>query len=61
MVRQASVSDGSEVKTVVANGKVLKLSYRFTLLDYETIIEAVQLLSERLADYMMTAVKIIHI
>jgi 5-methylthioadenosine/S-adenosylhomocysteine deaminase len=52
-------SDGSEVKTVVANGKILKLDYRFTLLDYETIISDVQLLSEMLRDYMMTAKKII--
>ena len=51
-------SDGSEVRTVIANGKVLKLDYRFTLLDYETIIGEVQLLSEMLTDYMQTAKKI---
>jgi 5-methylthioadenosine/S-adenosylhomocysteine deaminase len=51
-------SDGSEVKTVVANGKVLKLDYRFTLLDFETIVKEVQLLSEMLTDYMKTARKI---
>jgi 5-methylthioadenosine/S-adenosylhomocysteine deaminase len=51
-------SDGSEVKTVVANGKVLKLDYRFTLLDFETIIKEVQLLSEMLIDYVTTARKI---
>ena len=51
-------SDGSEVKTVIANGKVLKLDYKFTLLDFETIIKEVQLLSEMLVDYMKTARKI---
>jgi 5-methylthioadenosine/S-adenosylhomocysteine deaminase len=51
-------SDGSEVRTVIANGKVLKLDYRFTLLDYETIVKEVQLLSEMLAEYMITAKKI---
>jgi hypothetical protein len=51
-------SDGSEVKTVVANGKILKLDSRITLLDYETIIGEVQLLSEMLTDYMKTARKI---
>jgi cytosine/adenosine deaminase-related metal-dependent hydrolase len=51
-------SDGSEVKTVVANGKVLKLDYRFTLLDFDTITSDVQLLSEMLTDYMKTAEKI---
>ena len=51
-------SDGSEVKTVIANGKVLKLDYQFTLLDYETIVEEVQLLSEMMAEYMLTAKKI---
>jgi 5-methylthioadenosine/S-adenosylhomocysteine deaminase len=51
-------SDGSEVKTVIANGKVLKLDYQFTLLDFETIVKEVQLLSEMLADYMITANKI---
>ena len=51
-------SDGSEVKTVVANGKVVKLDYRFTLLDYDTIIGDVQLLSEMLTEYMKTAKKI---
>ena len=51
-------SDGSEVKTVVANGKIVKLNYRFTLLDYETIVGDVQLLSEMLKDYMKTAKKI---
>jgi len=51
-------SDGSEVKTVVANGKVLKLDYRFTVLDFETIVKEVQLLSEMLTDYMTTAGKI---
>ena len=52
-------SDGSEIKTVIANGEVLKLDYRFTLLDFETIVKEVQLLSEMLADYMITAKKII--
>jgi 5-methylthioadenosine/S-adenosylhomocysteine deaminase len=51
-------ADGSEVKTVVANGKVVKLDYRFTLLDFETIVKDVQLLSEMLTDYMMAAKKI---
>ena len=51
-------SDGSEVKTVIANGKVLKLDYQYTLLDFETIVKEVQLLSEMLADYMITAKKI---
>ena len=51
-------SDGSEIKTVIANGKVLKLDYRFTLLDFETIVKEVQLLSEMLADHMITARKI---
>ena len=51
-------SDGSEIKTVIANGKILKLDYRFTLLDFKTIVEEVQLLSEMLADYMITAKKI---
>jgi 5-methylthioadenosine/S-adenosylhomocysteine deaminase len=51
-------SDGSEIKTVVANGKVVKLDYRFTLLDFETIVKDVQLLSEMLTDYMKTAKKI---
>ena len=51
-------SDGSEVKTVIANGKVLKLDYRFILLDFETIIKEVQVLSEMLVDYMKTARKI---
>ena len=51
-------SDGSEIKTVIANGKILKLDYRFTLLDFETIVKEVQLLSEMLTDYMITAKKI---
>ena len=51
-------SDGSEVKTVIANGKVLKLDYRFALLHYETIIGDVQLLSKTLTNYMKTAKKI---
>jgi hypothetical protein len=51
-------SDGSEIKTVIANGKILKLDYRFTILDYETIVKEVQLLSEMLTDYMTTARKI---
>ncbi len=51
-------SDGSEVKTVIANGRVVKFDYRFTLLDFETIVREVQLLSEMLADYMITAKKI---
>jgi 5-methylthioadenosine/S-adenosylhomocysteine deaminase len=51
-------SDGSEVKTVVANGKILKLDSRITLLDYDTIIGDVQFLSEMLTDYMKTARKI---
>jgi len=51
-------SDGSEVKTVVANGKVLKLDYKFTLLDFETIVKEVQLLSEMLTDHMVAAKKI---
>ena len=32
-------SDGSEVKTVVANGKVLKLDYRFTLLMLKQLLK----------------------
>jgi 5-methylthioadenosine/S-adenosylhomocysteine deaminase len=51
-------ADGSEVKTVVANGKIVKLDYRFTELDYKTIVSEVQLLSEMLVDYMKTAPKI---
>jgi 5-methylthioadenosine/S-adenosylhomocysteine deaminase len=51
-------SDGSEVKTVVANGKVVKLDDRFILLDAETIANEVQLLSELLAEYMKTAKQI---
>jgi 5-methylthioadenosine/S-adenosylhomocysteine deaminase len=51
-------SDGSEIKTVIANGKVLKLDYRFMLLDFETIVKEVQLLSEMLIDYVTTAKKI---
>ena len=51
-------SDGSEVKTVVANGKILKLDYQFIVLEFETIVKEVQLLSEMLTDYMITAGKI---
>jgi hypothetical protein len=51
-------SDGSEIKTVIANGKVVKLDYTFTLLDFETIFRDVQVLSEMLTDYMTTAKKI---
>jgi hypothetical protein len=51
-------SDGSEIKTVIANGKVLKLDYRFTHLDFETIVKDVQVLSEMLSDYVTTAKKI---
>ncbi len=51
-------SDGSEVKTVIANGRIVKLDYQFTVLDFETIVEEVQLLSEMLADYITTAEKI---
>ena len=51
-------SDGSEIKTVVANGKVLKLDYRFTRLDFDTVIREVQALSEMLAEHMTTARKI---
>jgi len=43
---------------VVANGKVVKLDYRFTVLDFETIVGEVQVLSEMLTDYMLTAKKI---
>jgi 5-methylthioadenosine/S-adenosylhomocysteine deaminase len=51
-------TDGSEVKTVIGNGKILKLDYTFTILDVETILNDVQVLSEMLADYMITAEKI---
>ena len=34
------------------------LIYRFTLLDFKTIVREVQLLSEMLTDYMKTARKI---
>jgi 5-methylthioadenosine/S-adenosylhomocysteine deaminase len=51
-------SDGSEVKTVLANGKIVKLDYRFTLLDAGTIGKEAQVLSEMLIDYMNTAGKI---
>ena len=43
---------------MIANGKVLKLDYRFTLLDFETIVKDVQVLSEMLSDYVTTAKKI---
>ena len=51
-------SDGSEVKTVIANGRFVKSDYKFTLPDFETIVREVQLLSEMLTDYMITAGKI---
>ena len=49
---------GKLTAPIVANGKVLKLDYRYTLLDFETIVKEVQLLSEMLAEYMVAAKKI---
>lgn len=51
-------ADGSEVKTVIANGKILKLDYEFRTLNYDVIIKEVQQLSEMLIDYMKIAPKI---
>lgn len=44
-------SDGSEVRYVIAGGKMLKDDYRFVTLDEKTILEDVQKLSEMLDDY----------
>ncbi|HOK40310.1 MAG TPA: amidohydrolase family protein [bacterium] len=44
-------ADGSEVKTVIANGKILKEDYEFIYSDYKTILKEVQELSELLIDY----------
>lgn len=47
-------SDGSEVRWVIANGKVLKGDYRFLTLDEEKIKKDVQQLSELLIEYRKT-------
>lgn len=51
-------SDGSEVKTVMANGKIVRYDYQFYGLEYETIIKNVQKLSELLVDYIKKGKKI---
>lgn len=47
-------SDGSEVRWVIANGKILKDDYRFLTLDEEEIKSDVQKLSELLIEYRKT-------
>ncbi len=51
-------SDGSEVRWVVGNGKVLKDDYRFLSLDEEKIKGDIQRLSELLIEYRRTSKEI---
>ena len=44
-------SDGSEIRWVIAGGKVLKDDYRFTTLDEEEIKNDIQRLSEMMVEY----------
>jgi len=48
-------ADGSEISTVIANGKVLKENYKFKTLNAKKIKEEVQELSEELIKYRKTA------
>jgi len=51
-------SDGSEVRYVIANGKMLKDDYKFVTLDKDTILREVRELSELLMEYKKTAKEI---
>jgi len=51
-------ADGSEVATVISNGKILKENYKFKTLNAEKIKQDVQLLSELLIEYRKTAKEI---